>query len=58
MNEIGTYTINFCNNVNGSAVEVIGNIHDNPELLESEDGECTAKYVKPIGNALQRTKPF
>lgn len=31
--DFGTYTINFCVNVNGSAVEVIGNIHDNPEWL-------------------------
>lgn len=31
--DFGTYTINFCDNVNGSAVEVIGNIHDNPVWL-------------------------
>lgn len=28
--DFGTYTINFCDNVNSSAVEIIGNIHDNP----------------------------
>lgn len=32
--DFGTYTINFCNNVNSSAVEIVGNIHDNPELLK------------------------
>lgn len=26
--DFGTFTINFCDNVNGSAVEVIGSIHD------------------------------
>lgn len=31
--DFGTYTINFCDNVNSSSVEVIGNVHDNPELL-------------------------
>lgn len=31
--DFGTYTISFCDNINGSAAEVIGNIHDNPELL-------------------------
>lgn len=31
--DFGTYTINFCDNVNGSAVEVIGNIHDNDGML-------------------------
>ena len=30
----GTYTINFCNNINSSMVEIIGNIHDFPELLK------------------------
>lgn len=39
--DFGTYTINFCNNVNGSSVEVIGNIHDNPELLKGADNENT-----------------
>lgn len=32
--DFGTYTINFCDNINASAVEIIGNIHDNPELLK------------------------
>lgn len=33
--DFDTYTINFCNNVNSSAVEIIGNIHDTPELLNA-----------------------
>ena len=31
-----TYTINFCDNIYISAVEVIGNIQDSPELLGRE----------------------
>jgi uncharacterized phage protein (TIGR01671 family) len=28
-------------------IEVIGNIHDNPELLQSEDGKETGEVIKP-----------
>lgn len=28
------FCVDFINNINGTDVEVIGNIHDNPELLE------------------------
>lgn len=45
--DFGTYTINFCNNVNGYAVEIIGNIHDNPELLRATGED--------IGNAANET---
>lgn len=37
--DFGTYTINFCNNVDGSSVEVIGNIHDNPEFISKGAAE-------------------
>ncbi len=32
--DLGTYTINFCDNINGSSVEVVGNIFDNSNYLE------------------------
>ena len=31
------FVLDFQNHLHGSEVEVIGNIHDNPELLETED---------------------
>lgn len=34
--EFGTYTINFCDNINSSQVEIVGNIYDNPELIAAK----------------------
>ncbi len=32
--DASTFSVDFMNNINGSDIEVIDNIHDNPELLE------------------------
>ena len=32
--EADTFCVTFQDNINGTDVEIIGNIHDNPELLE------------------------
>ncbi len=44
--DFGTYTINFCDNINGSAVEDIGNIHDNPEFI-GNNWIATAEQLPP-----------
>lgn len=31
---MGKFSIDFINNINGTDVEVIGNIYDNPKLIE------------------------
>ena len=33
------FCVDFRTNINGTDLEIIGNIHDNPELLEAADGQ-------------------
>ena len=35
--EADTFCVTFQDNINGTDVEIIGNIHDNPELLEESN---------------------
>ncbi len=38
--EADSFCVTFQDNINGTDVEIIGNIHDNPELLKECEGKC------------------